>query len=207
MRLGIFGGSFDPVHNAHLILAEVCRQELALDRVLFVPAAKNPLKPGGAQAEDSSRLEMLQLAIGGNDAFEVCPWEIQREGISYTIETVTYLRQQHPDAELFFLMGADLVGQLDRWRQPKDIFAIATPVILNRGGAPAIGSTSLAAYVPHGDCDQVRCLSMPQLEISSSQLRDRIAAGKSIRYQTPACVEQYIANCQLYRWDNAPGDL
>ncbi|QDS86245.1 Nicotinate-nucleotide adenylyltransferase [Rosistilla ulvae] len=198
MRIGILGGSFDPVHYGHLMLAERAREQLELDKVLFVPAAMSPLKPTGPVASSESRVAMLQLAIGGNEAFEVSRVEIDRGGVSYTLDTVTAIREQFPQAELFLMMGADLVGQLGDWNQPEKIFAIAKPAIMNRGGYDAATAAEIEPFLTDSDSGQVAFLQMPQIELSSSELRDRIGAGESIRYHTPRAVEESIRAEGLY---------
>ncbi|MGC4004614.1 MAG: nicotinate (nicotinamide) nucleotide adenylyltransferase [Pirellulales bacterium] len=119
MRLGVFGGSFDPVHLGHLILAESCREQAALDRVLFIPTHIQPHKQGHTPAPDLARLEMLKLAIGGNSAFELSTREVDRGGVSYTVETLTHLKAERPEAELFFMMGADSLADFPKWREPR----------------------------------------------------------------------------------------
>ena len=120
-RIGVYGGSFDPVHMGHLLLAEYCRVECKLDQVQFVPASVSPHKTEDAPASGKDRVEMLQLAIGGNSAFELNDLELQRGGVSYTVDTVTQIQQQHEDAELFLMMGADSLVDFPSWRDPAGI--------------------------------------------------------------------------------------
>ena len=121
MRLGIYGGSFDPIHYGHLLLAECCREQAALDRVLFVPAFQSPHKLGAEPASAAARCEMVQLAIGGHAAFGLSTIEVDRGGVSYTIDTVTALGEQFPEGELFLLMGADTLHDFPNWRSPDEI--------------------------------------------------------------------------------------
>ena len=150
MRLGIFGGSFDPVHFGHLLLAECCREERRLDQVWFVPAAVPPHKRPGAVASASQRVEMLRLAIGGHEAFHVSTLEVDRGGVSYTVDTLEAVRHEQPAAELFFLMGADSLADLPTWREPARICELASPIVVGRGGTPAPDYSVLAPLIVGG---------------------------------------------------------
>src|SRR4029077_3920571 len=127
MRLGLLGGSFDPVHYGHLILAESCREQCRLDAVWFVPAAIPPHKQNNKLSAPANRIEMLKLAIGGHEAFSVYTGEIDRGGVSYTVDTLQQLHDQEPQCELFFLMGADSLADLPTWRQPERNFSFVIP--------------------------------------------------------------------------------
>jgi nicotinate-nucleotide adenylyltransferase len=194
MRIGVFGGSFDPVHFGHLLLAEMCREQYALDEVWFVPAAVAPHKPQHAVAGAAERFEMLQLATGGHEAFRVSRLEIDRGGTSYTVDTLAQIHAQYPDAALFLIMGSDSLADLVNWRDPAGICQLATPLVVHRAGTAApdfgplrrlLGSQRFAAVGEH-------IVAMPAVELSSREIRRRIAAGASVRYQTPRAVEQYI---------------
>ena len=137
MRLGIFGGTFDPVHYGHLLVAESCREQLRLDEVWFLPAAVPPHKQQRELTPGSQRIEMLELAIGGHAAFRVCRYEIDRGGVSYTVDTLAHFRQEHADAEMFFLLGADSLRDLPGWREPVRLCELATPVVVGRVGQRA----------------------------------------------------------------------
>ncbi|MEK6234753.1 MAG: nicotinate-nucleotide adenylyltransferase [Planctomycetales bacterium] len=201
MRLGIFGGTFDPVHQGHLLLAERCREQAALDTVWFVPAAVSPHKQEHPPASAEARADMLELAVAGNDAFAVYRDEIERGGVSYTVDTLRRMQETHPDAELFFLMGADSLESLPTWREPEEICRLATVVAINRGGAP---EPDFDVLRPVCDADRIESfrrvqVTMGAMEISSTDVRRRVAEGKSIRYQTPRAVEQYIRTHRLYQ--------
>ncbi len=133
MRLGIFGGTFDPVHYGHLLLAESCREQLGLDQVWFLPAAVPPHKQERTLAPASARAEMLELAIGGHPAFAVCRHEIDRGGVNYTADTLSLIKAEDPTRELFFLMGADSLRDLPGWKNPARICELALPVMVCRG--------------------------------------------------------------------------
>src|SRR5262245_26343708 len=132
MRLGLFGGSFDPVHYGHLLLAETCRESAQLDQVWFVPAAVSPHKQGHSVTVAAHRIQMLRLAIAGHSPFDVCDYEIARGGVSYTVDTLEEVRKKLPDAELFLLMGADSLADFPTWRQPERICELALPLIVHR---------------------------------------------------------------------------
>jgi nicotinate-nucleotide adenylyltransferase len=197
MRLGIFGGTFDPVHYGHLLLAEQCREQLALDQVWFVPAAAPPHKPDAAISPAKDRLDMLRLATSGHPAFIVSDREVLRGGTSYTVETLAGLHDEDPARELFLLIGADSLADLPTWREPRRILQLATVVGVNRGRGAAKLDAAVAALGEHVR-PRLRVLDMPGIDHSASDLRRRAASGRSIRYMTPRAVEQYILEHHLY---------
>jgi nicotinate-nucleotide adenylyltransferase len=201
MRLGIFGGSFDPVHYGHLLLAESCREQCRLDSVWFVPAAVPPHKQGRKLSSDADRVEMLKLAIGGNDAFAVSTWEIDRGGVSYTVDTLQHLHDENPSRELFLLMGADSLTDLPTWREPERICSLATPVVVRRNGSPEPDVAAFAKLMPPERVAIARqhFVETPLIDLSATDIRNRVAAGESIRYRTPRAVEKYIESHGLYR--------
>lgn len=194
MRIGIFGGSFDPVHYGHLLLAEMSREQFALDEVWLIPTATAPHKPQHAVATAAQRFDMLHLAAGGQEAFRVSRLEIDRGGTSFTVDTLVEIHRQHPTAELLLLMGSDSLADLVNWREPKRICELAAPLVVHRAGTAApdfeplrtiVGDQAFTAMAKH-------VVAMPAIELSSREIRRRIASGLSIRYQTPRAVEQYI---------------
>lgn len=199
MRLGIFGGSFDPVHYGHLLLAECCREQRALDRVLFLPTAVPPHKQDCTPSEAGLRAEMLELAIAGNPAFAISRFEVDRGGVNYTVDTLTHFRAEHPDAELFFLMGADMLSDLPHWRSAAQVCQLALPVAVRRGPAQP-DFDCLREITTSERIEQIRRhqVEMPAVAISGTDLRRRVAEGLSIRYRTPPAVEQYILSHRLY---------
>lgn len=201
MRIGIYGGSFDPVHVGHLLVAETVREQIQLDQVLFIPAAQSPLKLDYPPIAGRARVEMLQLAIGGHPAFNVDDREIARGGVSYTVDTLRELQSEQPGMEWFLLMGADSLVDLGRWKEPSELCKHATPVVVARGGSPVPDLERIQPFVDAKRMNQIRqfVVKMPQFEISSRDLRVRIQNKKSIRYQVPASVEAYIASHQLYQ--------
>jgi nicotinate-nucleotide adenylyltransferase len=201
MRLGIFGGSFDPVHYGHLLLAECCRETCRLDQIWFVPAAISPHKRQGAVASATQRVEMLRLATGGNEAFLVSTLEVDRGGVSYTVETLEAVRREQPDAKLFLLLGADSLADLPNWREPQRICELAVPIGVGRAGAPSPDYSALAPLMPPRRLETTRELrvEMPAVDLRASELRRRVAASLSIRYRTPRAVEKYIETQRLYQ--------
>jgi nicotinate-nucleotide adenylyltransferase len=199
--LGIYGGSFDPVHFGHLLVAECCREQCRLDEVWFVPAAISPHKQHTVAAEAHHRVEMLTLAVGGHESFRVSTIEVDRGGVSYTVDTLEQIHTEDPDRELFLILGADSLADLPTWREPRRICELALPVVVRRAYSPepdfsVLGEFMLPDRIAAAQAAQV---SMPAIGISSTELRERVAAGKSIRYRTPRAVEKYIETQGLYR--------
>ncbi len=201
MRLGVFGGSFDPVHYGHLLLAESCREQCALDRVWLLPAALSPSKQDRRTASARHRVEMLRLAVGGHPAIEVSTLETDRGGVSYTVDTLNELHTRYPDADLFLLMGADTLADLPQWREAQRICQLAIPVVVHRAGADAPCYAQIEPLVAPDRFHVIRShqVTMPTIGLSSTEIRTRVARGQSIRFQTPRAVEKYIETHQLYR--------
>jgi nicotinate-nucleotide adenylyltransferase len=195
-HIGILGGTFDPIHYGHLAIAEEARVVLGFERIVFVPAARQPLKRGEHSATPQQRLEMTQLACYGNPAFEVSPIELERAGPSYTIDTLEALQAQGM-VDLHFIVGADAAAELYRWRAAGRIVAISRIVAVGRPGF-ALDHATLSHHLPGLEA-RLTLLEGPSLDISSSELRRRIAAGQPIRYQTPDPVIEYIARQALYQ--------
>lgn len=200
MRIGIFGGSFDPIHGGHLILAEQCRDQAKLDRVLFVPCAQQPLKALPTVATDRQRVEMIELAIAGHDAFFLSKLELERGGSSYTVETLEQLATEHPDDDLFLLIGDDSLESFANWRSPQRICELATPLVVNRPGSGAVDLSALKPFVSTERFAEIQQLTIvsPAIEISSTDLKKRIASQSSIRYLVPRAVEKYIEVQKIY---------
>ena len=186
MRLGVLGGTFDPVHIGHLVLGEAAREQLSLDSVLFVPAGMQWRKSGREIAPADHRVAMVELAVADNPAFEVSTVEVERPGPSYTADTLEELAET-PDAQLFLILGKDAYGDLPNWVRPERIRELATLAVAARNGE---GVTVEPPAVR---------LEMPEIGISATAIRERVAAGRSIRYMVPAAVEAYIRKHGLYR--------
>ena len=199
-RIGIFGGSFDPIHLGHLLMAEQFRSELSLDTVKFIPAKISPFKLNYTPTADKHRLEMLKLAIGAHPNFEIDPIEIQRGGVSYTIDTVEQLQSNQPDATWFLLIGTDSLKDFKKWKSPEKLLQSVQLVVARRGGCPEPDwkeLDGLASEETLRAIQQIR-LDIPVMEISSTVVRQRIETKRSIRYLVPAPVEVYIQEHQLY---------
>jgi nicotinate-nucleotide adenylyltransferase len=199
MRLGLFGGTFDPIHLGHLIVAEQCREACGLDRVWFVVAGAPPHKLGERTAV-AHRLEMARIAVAGHPAFEVSEIETSRPGPHYSVETLEAVHVARPGDDLFFLIGADSLADLPHWRQPERIARLATLVVVNR---PGIDPAATAAWPDLGpDARPMLSVTIPPIGIASHDLRRRLAEGRSIRYLVPRGVEAYVEAQGLYRQED-----
>jgi len=184
-RIGVFGGTFDPVHVGHLAIALAALESVPLDRVLFVPVRRSPLKDRDPLASTADRVAMLETAIAREPRFALSRAELEREGVSYTVDTLEELRSQ---GELFLILGSDALADLARWRAPDRIRELATILVAARPGAPEPDAM-------HG----ARTFDAPRLDISSRELRARAARGMSLRYLVPDAVWEHIKRHGLYR--------
>ena len=189
MRLGVFGGAFDPVHTGHLVLASQCREQLALDAVWLVPNGSPPHKDPRGLADAGTRVEMLELATAGDPGLVVSRIEIDRGGVSYTVDTLETIADDDPERELFLLLGADSVADLTNWYQPERICELARVVAVNRGGTT--GETAVIGC-------QIEEVTIPAIDVSSSDIRRRIRQGRSIRHLVPRAVEAYVIEHAVY---------
>ncbi len=200
MKVGILGGSFDPLHYGHLLVAQSALESGQLDRVCFMPAHRPPHKSGCTLASPRDRMEMVRLAIADNPNFAVAEDEIERGGVSYAVDTLRQWRRRHPDEVPVFIMGMDSLCELHTWRAATDLLALCSFIVLERPGydnrpapeelhlPPPWPQRLLEAVVPGRHC-----------AISSSEIRQRVAAGRSIRYLVPQSVQQYIFEHGIYR--------
>ncbi|MDA8744210.1 nicotinate-nucleotide adenylyltransferase [Rubripirellula amarantea] len=200
-RIGVFGGSFDPVHIGHLWIAEAAREHLSLDEVRWIPAATSPLKTNGPIASDEDRLQMVRLAISGNSHFVLDERELRRGEMSYTVDTMTELVAEHPGDNFFLIIGSDSLETFDRWREPKRLLELVTLAVIQRGGDPVVDVSVVDQYVDANEPNQnaVSVVPMPLIQASSTDVRNRLANGKSIRYQVPAAVEAYLHTNKIYQ--------
>ena len=196
MRLGIFGGAFDPVHNGHLLLAEQCREQCRLDAVWFVPTKIPPHKDAGSLSPDADRVEMLKLATAGRPEFVVSEIELKRDDVSWTVDTLRQLCDERPDDEFFLLIGADSLRDFSTWKEPESIAELASVIAVNRGEASL---DELTADLDPCLASKVQLVTMPGISISATDLRRRVSGGKSIRYQVPRAVEEFIQSRGLFR--------
>jgi nicotinate-nucleotide adenylyltransferase len=198
VKLGILGGTFDPPHLAHLALAEEARSLLGLDRVLFVPAGDPWRKAGQEITPAEHRLAMVHLAVADKPHFEVCTLEIEREGPSYTVDTLAELADQYgPEAELYLILGEDALHDMPNWKEPERIVALARLVVARRPSLPEPPVPPESAI--HGLAERLIPLDMPPIDISATALRERARQGLSLRGLVPAGVAEYIEQHGLYR--------
>src|ERR1035438_4780138 len=188
-RIGLFGGSFDPVHLGHLFMAQAAREELDLARLFFIPAAQSPFKPESAPTPAPERLRLLRLALAGKTWCEIDEQEIQRGGVSYTIDTLRDYTDRFPQAQLFYLIGADHLAQLPKWRAAEELARLVEFVVI-----PRPGQTEQPFPAPF----RGRSLAGFPLGVSSSQIRGRVTAGLPIDHLVPARVAEAIRNNRLY---------
>jgi nicotinate-nucleotide adenylyltransferase len=199
--VGVLGGTFDPIHIGHLAAAEEVRESLGLDRILFVPAGIPPHKPDRVISAPQHRLAMVELAIGGNPAFEACRLELDRTGPSYTVDTVEALARPvdgGPAPDLTLILSAESFRGLPSWHEPRRLFGLARLAIVPRGGLAPPGKGWLEEHFP-GIEARVVALDAPRLRLSATDIRGRVAAGRSIRYLVPDAVIRYIEDHDLYR--------
>jgi nicotinate-nucleotide adenylyltransferase len=192
MKLGIFGGTFNPPHLGHLVVAEHVREELELDRILFVPSAVSPHKQHRDLVAPAYRLEMVRLSIIGQPLFESSSIEIARGGVSFTVDTLETLKRDNPEARLHLLMGMDNLDEFTTWRSPERIVDLSRVVIMTR---PGFRTNS----VPESFMREFHFCQVPEIGISSSEIRERIKKRRSIRYLVPRAVESYIYYRRLYQ--------
>ncbi|MBI4233019.1 MAG: nicotinate-nucleotide adenylyltransferase [Chloroflexi bacterium] len=199
MRLGILGGTFDPVHLGHLIIAEEARVHLSLQRVLFIPAGQPWLKEGRAISPGVHRLAMVRLAVQDNPFFAVSSVEVDHPGPSYTIDTLAALRREYEEAaDIYFILGLDALHDLHRWHEPAGILRASTLVAVARPGSRRFAPSSLEELLP-GASRRVLILPCPLIGISGTEIRRRVAEGRSIRYFVPRAVAEYIQYHSLYQ--------
>ncbi len=198
MRVGVLGGTFDPVHNGHLIIAEEAQAKLGLEKVLFIPAGRPWFKDGENVSDMGWRLDMLKLAVNGNPSFEIDTMELEREGATYTIDTMEELsKRMGRDVELFFIIGIDALSELGRWKEPERLASICHFATMRRPGFTELDLESMEREVP-GVSGRVHVLDNVQVDISSSDIRSRVEEGRSIRYLVPPAVRAYIEEQGLY---------
>ena len=197
-RIGIMGGTFDPIHMGHLITAEMVRSAAQLDEVLFIPSARPPHKDGAHAASAEDRLIMTKYAVQENPYFFVSDIELRRAGPSYTVDTIAELRANQSGAEFFFITGADAMNDLYRWHEPELLLRTCQFIVATRQGVP-LDEVLIAEKFTAEERSHIEVIPTPHLEISSTVIRARIRAGLSIRHLVPRAVEEYIEKRGLYR--------
>lgn len=195
---GVFGGTFDPPHTGHLILAELARSALRLSEVVFIPAAQPPHKLDEQFADATDRMEMTRRAIAGNERFSLSTIELDRDGASYTVDTLRQLRQEWGETvDIYFILGADSLVDFPTWYNPAEILEMCRLAVVRRPGVE-VDFAELETQLP-GIEDRTYFVPAPLIEISSTKVRERVAAGRSVRYLVPRAVEKYIYEYGLYK--------
>ena len=200
-RIGILGGTFDPPHLGHLLIAETARVALDLESVIFLPAGKPWLKSGQQITSTQHRLSMVRIAVADNPDFCVSDCEIRRAGATYTVDTLRELRQDYPDdTRFYFIVGSDVLAQFHRWKEPEGILGLCRLAVIERPGSPVDAVATLAQRFPDAvESGAVMSIAGPRVDFSASELRRILADGKSVRYQVPDAVAEYIERHGLYR--------
>jgi len=195
MRLGLMGGTFDPIHYGHLVIAEVARVEFGLERVLWIPSGDPPHKPGQVHTPKEDRYAMVLLATAANPWFEVSRIELERPGRTYTFDTLQTLRGAYPEAELFFITGADAILEILTWRRHEEVVQLCEFIAATR---PGYDLRRMATMLPAGYRARIHTLEAPCVDISSTLIRSRLEAGEPVRYLLPEEVETYVRKRGLY---------
>lgn len=198
MRIGIMGGTFNPIHNAHLMLAELAREEYKIDKLLFMPSGNPPHKQEEKPVSAVHRGEMCRLAIADNPNFLYCDYEINKNELSYTANTLEHFKNNYPDDEIYFIIGGDSLFALETWHKPEKILSLCTLLVFERSGVCDSTTAEIKRLIDKYKAD-IRLIHAPKFDISSSQIRERIADGKTVRYMIPAEIIDYINEHKLYR--------
>lgn len=199
MRIGIFGGTFDPIHMGHLVVTEEARVLLGLNEVLFIPAGRPWFKAHQDVTDGCHRIAMVELAIGSNPCFKSVDIEVIRPGATYTVDTIVELQQRLGDeVEFYLILGVDSLHEIHRWREVERLFDMATIVGMSRPDSPEFDPKTLDGIAPNASA-KVTMLKGPMIDISGTDIRRRVAEGRSIKYRVPEAVESYIYEHGLYR--------
>lgn len=199
-RIGIYGGSFDPIHFGHLLFAESAREFCGLNRIVFVPAGIPPHKRNKKQTSGNDRFQMIQLAIQAYPEYSASRFEIDSNEVSYTVRTLRYFHELNPKSQLFLIIGSDMFNDIPNWLEPQEICRLASLVVTQKADEPPLDFSRFQPLVSSEKIleFQRQIVPMPKLELSSTKIRNNIATGKSIRFQLPSSVEQYILENRLY---------
>jgi nicotinate-nucleotide adenylyltransferase len=189
LRIGILGGTFDPPHLGHLVMASDACEALGLERVLWIPSAEHPFKRGQVRTPAETRLAMVRAAVRDDPRFEACDLELRRSGPSYTVDTLRELTARHPGAELYLLVGADVVREMPEWREPHEVVRLARVAAVTRAGEG----------VPEGLPIPALPVAVTRIDVSATEIRRRVAAGQTIRYLVPEAVRALVEGEGLYR--------
>jgi nicotinate-nucleotide adenylyltransferase len=204
-RYGIIGGTFDPIHNAHLYIAYEAKEQLKLDEVIFMPAGKQPLKAKNIVTDSKIRYEMVKIAVESFDEFSVSNYEIEKGGLSFTSETLQYFKGENEflneEKELFFITGADCLISMEKWRDVQKIFSLATLVVFARGGISKKEMMEKKKIIEEKYNGKIIILDLKELEISSTDIRDRVNQNKRIDFFVPPKVVNFIYEKELYHYE------
>lgn len=199
MNIGIIGGTFDPIHNGHLIIAEYARTSLNLDKVLFIPSGMHPFKDNKNITDAKHRMEMILLAIDSNIYFEASSLEINRTGITYTIDTISSLKEKYPKDDLYFIFGLDILFELDKWEKIEQLNQLCKFVLFDRPSKEDLKIYERIVELKSSYNIDIKMVRSPIIDISSTEIRERVRKKISIRYLVPEVVEEYILNNKLYK--------
>lgn len=198
-KTGIMGGTFNPIHIGHLLLAENAYEQLGLEKILFMPSRVPPHKPMGEVLENQKRIEMVELAIRDIPYFELSLMEMEREGVTYTVDTLSYLSEQQPDTEYYFIAGADSLYQIETWKDPGRILKLCRFSVANRESSLYPDLERQAEKLRRKYNARIELIDIPEVDISSHLIRERLRTGRSVRYLVPEPVEQYLREHRAYR--------
>ena len=198
-KIGVMGGTFNPIHIGHLLLAEWAMEAAGLDQILFMPAGCPYMKDNRYVLDGDKRLQMTALAIEDHPAFAVSSMEVERKGYTYTCDTMEQLKKEHPEDTLYFIMGADCLYTIEKWRDPERIFRASHVIAAARNGSSLAEMEQKCRELSHKFHGEILLLQFPAMEISSTDIRERAAAGRSIRYLVPENVREYIITNRLYQ--------
>lgn len=198
-HIGIFGGTFNPIHNSHLILAQTALEQFELDKVVFVPSKKPPHKRDMSLANDFDRINMVKLAIEDNPLFEISTIEFERNGLSFTADSLMIFTEKYVGDELYFLLGEDSLNEIDSWSRPEIIFKLAHILVAGRNDNISSNILEKANYLKKKYNGKIDFINMPNIDISSSAIRKAVEEDRSIKYYLPENVASYIKNNNLYR--------
>lgn len=202
MKIGVIGGTFDPIHNGHLIVAEYARTSLNLDKLIFIPSGIHPFKDNKSITEPKKRVDMISLAIDSNKYFEISPIEIHRKGTTYTIDTIMELKKEYNEDEIYFIIGSDIIFEIEKWKSFEELIQLCKFILLYRPGKEEDHIDKKIEELYSAYKIQFEKVKSPLIEISSTEIRARVKNKLSIKYLVPESVEEYILKNNLYNKEN-----
>lgn len=202
MKIGIMGGTFDPIHNGHLIVAEYARTSLNLDKIIFMPSGKHPFKDNREITQPDKRMDMVSLAIESNPYFEISSIEIQRMGTTYTIDTILSLKENYKYDDMYFIIGTDIIMEIEKWKEFNKLINICSFALMSRVGEYGQDAVDKLKDLRSKYKIRIEEVKAPIIEISSTEIRQRIKDKISIKYLVPELVENYIFEHNLYKKEN-----